>query len=194
MILGTIRSHCNRCKVLSKFVWGESRQDKGQSWFKAVVAFLYMRTSKERTNGHPPTPNNLFLYTLCLPPANHSSCFDVPSEYPAMILPNTTTNLINTTTPHHPTSQHLKPLPYHHKLYRHPLTTSLRHTRSSQYLRLYWTLIPSIHPILFLSPLQSITRNLSCDSIRHLVSRSSENIFQWSWRPWISSMKLPYRL
>ena len=152
--------------MLSKFVSREWRQDKGQSWFIVVLALLYKRTSKERRKGNPPTPNYLSLNTLRLPPSNHSSCSDVASEYPTMILHTTTTTattLINTTTPHHLTSQHLKPLPYHNKLYRHPLTTSSCHSHVPQHLRLSLTLIPSIRPILFLTTLQFITRNRSRD-------------------------------
>jgi len=38
-----------------------------------MLALLYKRTSKERGKGNSPTPNNLSLYTLCLPPSNHPS-------------------------------------------------------------------------------------------------------------------------
>jgi len=54
--------------------------------FRVVLALLYKRTSKERTKGNPPTPNNLAVYTLCPPTSNHSSCFDVPLDYPPIIL------------------------------------------------------------------------------------------------------------
>jgi len=170
-------SYCNWGKVLSKFILRESRQEKGQSWFKVVLALLYKRTSKERRKGNPPTPKNLSLYTLRLPPSNHSSCSDVPSKYATMIRHTSTTTLFNTTTPHHPMSQHLKPLPYHNKLYRHPLTTSSHHSRISQGVRLSITLIPSIRCILFLSTLQSITRNLSRDNravCKYIVSLDSD--------------------
>jgi len=150
--------------VLSKFVSRESRYDKGQSWFRAVLALLYKRTSKEKRKGHPPTPNNLSLYTIHLPPSIHSSCSNVPSEYPTMILHTTTTTLMDTTTPYHRTSQHLKPLPYHNKLYCHPLTTSSCHSRVSHRLCLSITLIPSIRPIQFLCTLQSITHHPCRDS------------------------------
>jgi len=69
-----------------------------------VLALLYKRTSKERRKGNPPTPDTLSLYTFRLPPSNHSPCFDVPSDYPTLILYTTITTLITTTTPHHPTS------------------------------------------------------------------------------------------
>jgi len=121
VILVTIVWYRNQGEILSKFVSKRSGQDKSQSWFKVALALLYKRMSNERKKGNPPTPNNLSLYTLRLPPSNHSSCSDVPSEYPTMILQTTNTTLINTIMPQHPTSQHLNPLPYHNKLHHHHL-------------------------------------------------------------------------
>jgi len=129
-----------------KFVSRGSRQNKNRSWFKVVLALLYKRTSKERRNGNPPTPNNLSLYTLRLPPSNHSPCSDVPSEYPTMIFHTTNTTLITTTTPHHPMSQHLKPLPYRNILYDHPHRIFLHHPRVYLCLRLSVSPIPSRPP------------------------------------------------
>jgi len=62
------------------FVSKASRQDQSQSCFKVVLALLYKRTSKERRKGHPPTQNNLSVYTLHPPPSNHSSCFNSVSN------------------------------------------------------------------------------------------------------------------
>jgi len=83
-----------------------------------------MRTSKERRKGNPPTPTTLSLYTIRLRPSNHSPCFDVSSESHPMILHTISTFPISTITPHSPTSQHLRPLPYHNTLSRHPLAAS----------------------------------------------------------------------
>ena len=132
----------NKC---SKFVSRESRQGKNPSWFKVILTLLYKRTSKERRKGTSPTPNNLSLYTLHLPPSNCSSCSDVPSKYPTMILHTTNTTLFNMTTPQHPILQHLRPLPYHNKLYRHHLNIFPSHHRVYQHLRLSVTLI-SLYP------------------------------------------------
>jgi len=130
---------------------------------KLYLHWLYKRTSKERRKGNPPTPSNLSLYTLRLPPSNHSSCSIVPSEYPTMVLHTTIATLISTSTPHHPTSQHLKPLPHHNILYRHQLTIFPCHLRVYPHLLISVTLISSIRLISFLSILQLITRNLSWD-------------------------------
>ena len=151
-----------RCS--SKFVLRELKKDKSQSYSNVVLALLSKRTSKERRKGNPPTPDNLSLYTLCLPPSNHSSCSDVPSEYPTLIVDTTNTTHIDTITPHPPTSQHLRPLPYHNKLYcHHPEAPSLR-SRVSRHLCLSVTLIRSASPILFLYTPQPITPNPSRDN------------------------------
>jgi len=128
----------------------KTRQDKSQSWVKVVLALLYKRTSKERRKGNPPTPNNLALYTLRQPPSNHSSCSDVPSKYPTLILHTTNTTLLSTITPHPPTSQLLRPLPYHKILYCHHLPTFQRHLGIHPCLRLSVTPVPSLYAILFL--------------------------------------------
>jgi len=140
--------------------------------------------SKEKRKRNPLIPNNLSLYTLHLPPSNHSSYSDVPSEYPTMISHTTNTTLITTTMPQHPMSQHLSPLPYHNKLYRHHLLTSSCHLSIYHHFRFSITPIPSPHPIPFLSTLDHITRNPSPDSIPLLRSRSSGNTSQWSRPPW----------
>jgi len=126
--------------------------------------------SKERRKGNPPTPTNLAFYTLCRPPSNHSSCSDVPSEYPTLILPTTHTTPISTTMPHHPTSQHLRPLFCHNKLYHHHLTTFLHHLHFFPCLRLSVTLTPPISPIQFLSTFILITPNLSHDTWLYMHS------------------------
>jgi hypothetical protein len=90
--------------------------------------------NKERRKGNPSTPTTLSLYTIPLPPSNHSPCSDVPSKSHPMILHTINTFLIITTTPHHPTSQHLRPLPYHTKLYRHHLAASSASPHVSAFL------------------------------------------------------------
>jgi len=112
-----------------------------QSWVKAILALLYKRTSKDRRKGKPPTPNNLSLYTLHLLPSNHSSCSDVSSESPTTILHTTSTTVISTTMPHHPTSQHLRPLTYQNTLSHHIPPTPSCHSHVSQRLCLSVTLI-----------------------------------------------------
>jgi len=172
----------------------ESKPDKNQGWIKVVLALPYKRMSKERRKGNPPTPNNLSLYTLHLPSLNHPSCSEVPSEYPTMILHIANATHISTTVPHHLTSQHRNPLPYRNKLCRHHLPTSSRHSRVPPRLHLAVTLILSVRLILIISILKSITLNPNHGSIPLLGSRSSENIFQRSWLPRVSFMKLPHCL
>jgi len=89
------------------------REDKNQNNFsKSCYCLLYKRTSKERRKGNPPTLSTLSLYTIRLPPSNHPSCSDVPSESHPMILHTTPLFLIVTTTPPLLTSQHLNSLLY----------------------------------------------------------------------------------
>jgi len=92
---------------------------------------------KERRKEYPPTPNNLSLYAVCILLLNDSSCSDVPAESFPIIVHTTSITLVNTTTPHHPTTQNLMPLSYCNKLYRlhlapfsHPLciSQSLHHS------------------------------------------------------------------
>ena len=120
----------------------ESGQNTNQGLVKVVLALLYKRTSKERREKKSSNHNNLSLYTLCLPPSNHSPYSNVLSEYPTMILHTTNTTLITTTMPHHPTSQHLRPLPYQYILYHDHLLTFLHHLRVYPRLRLPVTPIP----------------------------------------------------
>jgi len=134
-----------------------SGHDESQRCFKVMLALLYKRTSKERRKGNPPTPISLSLYTLRLPPSNHPLCSDVPSEYPTMIWHTTNPTLINTTTPQHLTSQHLRPLHSQNTLYHH-------HLHVYPCLRLSVTLIPSLRLVHFLSTFPSITHNLNCDT------------------------------
>jgi len=98
-----------------------SREQESEYLSKSCYCLLYKRTRKERRKGNPPTPTTLSLYTIRLPPSNHSPCSDVPSESYPMILHTTPSSLIVTTTPHRLTSQHLKLLLYLTKLSRHPL-------------------------------------------------------------------------
>ena len=129
-----------------------------------MLALLYKRMSKERWKGNPPTPYNLSVYRLRLAPSNHSSCSDIPPEYPTMILHTANRTLITSTMPQHLTSQHLSPLPYHNKLYRHHLLTFSSHFCIHQHLHLSVTTIPSAHPIRLISTLYPITRNPSRDN------------------------------
>ena len=142
------------------------RMNQDKTRIRAVqscTCLLFKRTSKERRKGNPPSSNNLSVYTLHQSPSNHSSCSDISSEYPTMILHTTSTTINNTTTPKHLTSQCLKPLPYHNKLYRNYITIFSRYLRVYPCLHLSVTLIPSISLILFVSTLQSITHNTSSD-------------------------------
>ena len=89
------------------------RGNKNKNIFsKSCYCLLYKRTSKERRKGNPPTLSTLSLYTIPLPPSNHSSCSDVPSESHTMILHTTPLFLIITTTPPLLMSQHLSSLLY----------------------------------------------------------------------------------
>jgi hypothetical protein len=72
----------------------------------------------------PSTPTTLSLCTIRLLPSNHSSWSDIPSESYPMMLHTTNRTSFLTTTPPHPASQHLRPLPYHNKLYRHQLAAA----------------------------------------------------------------------
>jgi len=74
---------------------------------------------------------------------------------------NTTHN--NKTMPQHPTSQHLIPLSHHPKLYHHHLNILLCRLLVNSHLHLSVTPNPSVHPLLFISTRQSITRNSSRD-------------------------------
>ena len=109
--------------VYSKFVMGQAEQDKNRSCFKVVICFAIPENEQRVKKRNPPIPNSLSSYPVCLSPSNHSSVFDVPSESFTMILHTTPHCLLNQTTPHHPMSQHLRPLPYHYKLYCHHYTT-----------------------------------------------------------------------
>jgi len=129
----------------SMFVSRDSSQDKSRSWFKVVLALLYKRTSKERRKGNPPTPTTLSLYTVCLPPSNHSPCSDVPSEPHPMILH--TINIISYQYNHATSSDVATPQLFldHSKLYHHHLAV-FRHV--SQRLRLSVTYFhPHYHKI-----------------------------------------------
>ena len=141
------------------FVSRESRQGNNQAWVKVVLALLYKRTSNERRKENPPRPNNRSLYTLRQPPSNHPPCSNVSSEYSTMILDTISTTLIDSTTPHHPTSQHLRPLPYYNKFYYHLSATPSHNSCMSQCLRLSVTPIPPTSRILFLYTPQPVTRN-----------------------------------
>jgi len=155
------------------------RMNQDKTRIRAVqrcTCLLYKRTSKERRKGNPPTPNNLSVYRLHQSPSNHSSCSDISSEYPTMILHTTSTTFNNSTTPKHPTSRRLKPLPYHNKFYRHYITIFSRHLRVYPCLRLSVTLITSISPILFLSTLQSITHNPSSDRYTSGATMNSNHL------------------
>ena len=178
----------------SKFVLRKSGQGKNLIWFKVLLALLYKWTSEERSNGNPPAPINLSWYTLHPPPSNHSSCSDITSNYPTMNLDTTMTTLINATTPQHPRLQHLRPLPYLNKLYRHHLIIFTHHLHVYPHVCLSVTPIPSICPILFPSTLQSIAHNPSRDSIPLLALWSSENILERPWLQVITLMKLHYCL
>ena len=89
-----------------------SREQESEYLSKSCYCLLYKRTSKERRKGNPPTLSTLSLYTIRLPPSNHPSCSDVPSESHPMILHTTLLFLIVTTTPPLLTSQHLNLLLY----------------------------------------------------------------------------------
>ena len=100
-------------------------RDKNQNILsKSYYCLLYKRTSKERRKGNPPTPSTLSVYTIRLPPSNHSPCSDVPSESHLMILHTTPLFLIVATSPPRPTSQHLRSLLYLTKLNYHHLAAS----------------------------------------------------------------------
>jgi len=126
--IGRRRYGCCRTELEVRI---ERQESKDLS--KSYYCLLYKRTSKERRKGNPPTPSTLSLYTIRLPPSNHSSCSDVSSESYPMILHTTPLFLIVTTTPSLLTSQHLKPFSYLTKLYRHHLAASSASTNVSAF-------------------------------------------------------------
>lgn len=100
-------------------------------------ALLYQRTSQERRNGNPRTPNNLYSYRVYNPPLNHDSCFDVRSESSLMVIHTITITHVYSTMPYHSMLQHLKPLPCHPKwscnhymAFSHDLRTNQHHHSS----------------------------------------------------------------
>ena len=93
--------------------------------FKVVLLLAYTREQvkreeKEILQHHR---HSLYIQFVCHL-SNHSPCSDIPSESYPMILHTTPLFLIVTTTPYRPTSQHLRPLLYRTKLYRHHLAAS----------------------------------------------------------------------
>jgi len=103
---------------------------------KSYLALLYNRMTKERRERKSSNANTASLYRIHLPPPSDSSCPNIPSEYHTMIFYTTNPILINTTMPHHPTSQHLRFLPYPNKLYRHHLAAFIHHLHTFSSLRL----------------------------------------------------------
>jgi hypothetical protein len=99
--------------------------------------------------------------------------------------------LSNTTTPHHPTSQHLNPSSLS---YYNILPPSRRSFCVSQRLRLSVTHFFPHHqegPSVIPKYLRTFQRG---DSIPPLGSRPSESIVQWSRFPWISLMEFSHCL
>jgi len=103
----------------------ESEHDKTRSCLIVVLALLYIRMSKVRRKGYHPMPNNLTLYTTCLPSANNISYSYIPSHYVLMLLYTIISTGMNTTMSHHPMSQLLTPFPYYNASYCHHLNTFL---------------------------------------------------------------------
>jgi hypothetical protein len=123
VILVTIMLFQKRGKRLEvRFKEIKTRQES--KLFQSRSLLCYTRERVKREEKEILNANNTLLYTIHLPPSNHSSCSDVPSESYPMILHTTPPFFIVTTTPNHPTSQHLRPLLYLTKLYRHPLAAS----------------------------------------------------------------------
>ena len=157
-----------RDKVVQSLCWGN--QDKtriravAKSYLLCYTRERVKREEKKIIQHHTTSLYIHFVYqTGIIPQApmyhpNILSCSYTPP----------TPLLINNTTPPHPTSQHLRPLPYHIILHRH-------HVRIYQRLCLSITQIPSIHLIIFVGTTQPMTCNPSLDSIPLLGSRSSEN-------------------
>ena len=99
---------------------------------RTIACYTRERVKREE-KGNPPTLSTLSLYTIHLPPSNHSSCSDIPSESHPMILHTTPLFLIVTTMPPLLTSQHLSSLLYLYQIIPPP---SFRFFRVFQRLRL----------------------------------------------------------
>jgi len=133
VILVTIMYRRRGKKLEVRFEGIKTRQESKLFESRNLLFYTRERVKREE-KGNPPTPTTLSLYTIRLPPSNHCSCSDVPSESHPMILHTTPSFLIITTTPHQPTSQHLRPLPYRTKLYHHHLAASSTSTSVSAFL------------------------------------------------------------
>jgi len=166
VILSTVMWYQNQDKALQVLI-EEIRTGQESELVQSRACFALQENEYREKKWRSSNTNYLSLYTLCLPPSNHSSCSDVPCEYPNVILHTINTALIHTTTAQHLTSRHLKPLPYHNTLYRHHLLSFSHHLCVHPRLRLSITLSPSIHQILFVGTLQSIPGNPSRDKFDH---------------------------
>ena len=124
VILGTVMGYQDWVKVLEVHI-EESEQDNSPNCSQAIGLLCSTRERVKREEKEIlPRQTILSLYTAHQPPSNHPTGFDVPSELPTMISHNITYFLINKTMPPHLTLQHLRPFPYHNKLYRHHYTAS----------------------------------------------------------------------
>jgi len=154
----------NQDKVLQSSFWGNQDKSLIRTVSKSyLLCYTRERAKREEKAILQHQTTSRYIHFVC-----HPWIIPHASMYHLNILPwfhtPPTQLLINTATPPHPTSQHLRPLPHHNKLYSHHLTTLPHHLRFYQHLDHAVTLIPSEYPILFLSTIQSITRNPSHDS------------------------------
>jgi hypothetical protein len=95
--------------------------------FQSRNLLCYTRERVKREEEcNPPALTTFSLYTISLPPSNHSLCSNVPSKFYLIILHTLNTTLINTSTPHCLTSEHLSPFPSRTNPFRHHLATFLR--------------------------------------------------------------------
>ena len=114
----------------------ESEQDQIQSCFNIILALLSQKINKERRKGNPPMPNNLPVYTIHMPRLNHCPCSNILSESFPITLHTINTTLINTTTPHYLTLQHLRPFRYWNEFYRPAVTSFPHHLRHVLHLHI----------------------------------------------------------
>jgi hypothetical protein len=147
--------------------------------------------SKQRRKGNAPAPTTLSVYTVRLPPSNHCSRSDVPSESHPMILHTTSKTLYQY---NHTISSNVATPQSTSLLYLIIRPPSCRSLHVSQHLRLSVTQFLQ-HPHYTSTFYPKYLRIfLRCDSIPLSGSRSSGNNLQWSWLLWVLLMELFHHL
>jgi len=123
-----------------------------------LLCYTRERVKREEKEILQHETTSLYIHFVCHPRIiPHAPMYHVNIQSWSYTPPTIT--LISTITPHHPMSQHLRPLPYRSKVYRHHPTIFPHGPCIYPHLRLSVTLTHSIALILLLSTLQRITRN-----------------------------------